>query len=330
MVNIRSTLTSHGYNGCMILALSVAFAFQKAPEPTTGHPVALPTEYVEHRFAVCPETESGKKLRLFTDSAGGHFLTSDIAKTLNLTVKSLGKQEGLEVGQTPYPAFKPTASIPPAIGTQLFVFDSKVAEGPLAGYDGMLGQPWFAGRVWTFDYPGQKLYWRAPGDLPKHKPQDESKLYFKTSKAGKRIGNFARIEITVDGEKLSFLFDTGATDELPKAALDIIKDGRPANRATSFLTRGTYDKWHAKHPEWKVVEVKTATGQVMIEVPKITIASHTVGPVWFSVQPDMAFHQYMAQWMDQPTEGALGGSALKYFRITADWPNAIAVFEPAK
>jgi hypothetical protein len=49
--------------------------------------------------------------------------------------------------------------------------------------------------------------------------------------------------------------------------------------------------------------------------------------VWFSVEPDRTFHQYMAQWTDQPTEGSIGGSAFKYFRMTIDWPNAVGVFE---
>jgi len=45
------------------------------------------------------------------------------------------------------------------------------------------------------------------------------------------------------------------------------------------------------------------------------------------VQSDVAFHNYMAQFMDKPTEGALGGSALHYLRMTVDWPSAVAVFE---
>jgi hypothetical protein len=35
----------------------------------------------------------------------------------------------------------------------------------------------------------------------------------------------------------------------------------------------------------------------------------------------------MSTAMDLPVQGALGGSALKYFRITVDYPNATALFE---
>ena len=68
----------------------------------------------------------------------------------------------------------------------------------------------------------------------------------------------------------------------------------------------------------------------MLEVPKITIGGYTVGPVWFTIQADMAFHNYMAQFMDKPTEGAIGGSALKFFELTVDWPRGIAVFKLGK
>jgi len=35
----------------------------------------------------------------------------------------------------------------------------------------------------------------------------------------------------------------------------------------------------------------------------------------------------MAQWMDKPTEGALGGNAFDRFRITVDWVGGAATFE---
>lgn len=311
----------------LIFAALSAMPGGQLPEPTAGHPVLLPTEYVENRFAVTPITNSGQKLRLFTDSAGGHFLTSEIVDMLKLPTESHGSENGKPLRSVAYPSFKPEASIPPAIGSMLFVFDSKVMNGGLEGYDGMLGQQWFAGRVWTFDYPAKQLLWRAAGDLPKHEAAHEVKLGFQTTKAGVRRANFARIEVEVDGETLSFVLDTGATNLLSAEALKEINDGRPADRATSFLAEGIYNKWHIKHPEWRVVRAKSATGLEMIEVPRVTVAGFTVGPVWFSVQQDAAFHQYMAQWMDKPTEGALGGSLFKYFRMAVDWPNAVAVFE---
>ena len=295
----------------------------KPPTPTPGHPIVLPTEFMENRFAVVPITESGKKLKFYTDSAGACLLALEDAEALKLPITADGDAKTCAL-----PPFRENASIPAPIDTPLRLLVQKDIDDNLGpGLDGMLGQQWFAGHTWTFDYLAKKLYWRAPGDLPKHAPYHEAKLYFKTDAKGVRDNNFARIQIEVDGEKLSFTLDTGAEDVLPPPVLKEVGDGRPAERATSFLAQSIYEKWHAKHPDWKVITTPSLTGRELIEVPKITLGGYEVGPVWFSVQPDRAFHQFMAQWTDQPTEGSLGGSAFKYFRMTVDWPNAVAVFE---
>ena len=65
----------------------------------------------------------------------------------------------------------------------------------------------------------------------------------------------------------------------------------------------------------------------MIEVPKIKIAGYTVGPVWFTRRADKNFHEFMSKFMDKQVEGAIGGNALRHFRITIDYPQAKAVFE---
>lgn len=95
-----------------------------------------------------------------------------------------------------------------------------------------------------------------------------------------------------------------------------------------FLTRSTFEKWRQNILSAGALDkVKTLAGSAMIEVPKVTVGGITVGPVWFTAQPDNALHNYIAQSMDKPTEGALGGSCLRYLRVRVDWPNASAVFE---
>jgi hypothetical protein len=192
----------------------------------------------------------------------------------------------------------------------------------------MLGQQWFAGRVWTFDYPGKRLLWRAAGDVPAHDKSHEISLGFKTSGSGRRLNNFARLPVEVDGETLDFVLDTGATNVVSEEQRKLLGDDLPLERATSFLVRSVYEKWHQKHPEWRVFDnMKTLTGGAMIEVPELVIGGYKVGPVWFTVQPDAGFQGVMKPLMDKPIVGALGGSALHYFRLTVDWPNAIAVFD---
>jgi hypothetical protein len=66
----------------------------------------------------------------------------------------------------------------------------------------------------------------------------------------------------------------------------------------------------------------------MIEVPHVTVAGFTVGPVWFAQKPDANFSGIMSPMMDKPVQGAFGGSGLRYFRIVLDYPKAMAWFEP--
>ena len=69
-------------------------------------------------------------------------------------------------------------------------------------------------------------------------------------------------------------------------------------------------------------------GMAMIEVPVISVAGVAVGPVWFMERPDANFHTYMAQWMDRPVDGALGGNAFRFFRTILDYPGSTAHFLP--
>ncbi len=305
----------------------------KQPEPQKGKPVVIPTRFAGNLFVAVPVTTEGVTLSLFTDSAGSLFLYEDTAESLKLTPELVPVDGGNSLRVVSLPAFKTEHSIPQPLGSsfqqRVFVFPrNRKLDSVLERRDGMLGQQWFAGRVWTFDYPGKRLLWRAEGDLPAHDPSHEVRLGFKTSGSGKRQNNFARLTVEVDGETLDFVLDTGATNVITEEQRKLLGDDLPLQRATSFLVRSVYERWHTKHPEWRAFdEIKTLTGGALIEVPELKIGGFTVGPVWFTVQPDIGFQGVMKPLMDKPIVGALGGSALHYFRLTVDWPNAIAIFE---
>lgn len=64
----------------------------------------------------------------------------------------------------------------------------------------------------------------------------------------------------------------------------------------------------------------------IIEVPSLEIAGCSVGPVRFTEWPDDAFHRMMAEIMDKPPAGTVGGNALDHFVMTVDYPRATAWF----
>ncbi|HVZ15927.1 MAG TPA: hypothetical protein VG897_02335 [Terriglobales bacterium] len=306
----------------LVVAVILVSLVAYSQTPKTGVPVSLPVSYEGHRFYVVPVTTSGVSLRFYTDSGGGLFILPEAVKNAGLKTHS---ESGMEI--VDFPPFQSGKSIPPALGkSYLPVFTDK-APPHMENLSGMLGQEWFGGRTWTWGYKEGTLLWRADGDVPKN-PDHTITLGFQTDSNGKRSANVPRITITVEGQSLDVLFDTGATTYLKPEALKNIGDGGPVQRATSFMAQETLDSWHKNHPDWKYVDdAEDPTGQPMIQAPEITVAGYKVGPVWFTRRPDGAFHKFMTQFMDKQVEGALGGSGLQYFRITVDYPNAVAVFE---
>jgi hypothetical protein len=303
-------------------------------EPAKGHPVTIPTQVVENMFYAHPVTKDGIELNFYTDSGGGIIIFRSVVDRLHLPIVKR-KIEGEEAEEVTMPEFQPGKTIPPPLGHDsklLVIQENKGITSFGENISGTLGQQWFAGRVWTWDYPGCKLLWRAEGDLPNVATSHRIQLGFGTNFYGKRLLNlsFARIQATIDGEVIDLLFDTGATTIVTESAMKAIHDGHAAHRATSFIIQSIFDRWHTKHPDWKMVEkAENTTGSwsAMIEVPKLSVGGYEVGPVWFTVRPDKNFDQGVSQWMDKNVHGALGGSAFKFFRITVDYPNATAYFE---
>ena len=176
----------------------------------------------------------------------------------------------------------------------------------------MLGQQWFAGRVWTFDYPGEALLWRAASDLPAHDKTHEVKLFFRSNASGGRSNNpLLESQFKSMAKRSISYLDTGATNFLPDDVLSNLVTGG-AERATSFLVQSIYEKWHAKHPEWRVLEnIKTMTGTALIEVPEVTIGGFKVGPVWFQCNRTPAFIGD-GHLTDKRVSGALGGVSIAF------------------
>ena len=290
--------------------------------------VELPVRYADDRYFVSPVLESGDTLLLYTDTGGGaNMLWPATAERLGLAGEWL-RQGSDSARLVAFPPMVPAASIPmpsapPPLGSGFLVIPPQgFKEG-----DGFLGRTWFADRVWLFDYPGRSLA-LVTGGAPASAPEHRVPLGFQTDSAGRRTTHFPRITAAVDGDSLDLLFDTGATVNLTPAALAALGDGGPAQRGTSFITQSVFKRWRAAHPDWRVVDSADMVGNApMIEVPRVTVAGHEVGPVWFTVRPDRAFHEWMAQWMDRPLDGALGGSALRYFRVLVNYPEAYAAFE---
>jgi hypothetical protein len=307
---------------CILIGLLAACRTSGSTKVTAKHPpVELPVVIEEDRFYLQTKTASGAELRMYLDSAGGMFLTRRAAERLRLPVKPMQTPKG-EVHAAPFPTFYDGRLPRPAME------DIPVRDREYHA-DGMLGAPWFAGRVFTFDYGGKRLWLRSPGDLPEVPEAHRIPFGMQRDMTGTPTSPYGRIQMQVDGASIDMLFDTGATIALTDAALQQL-GGAARDRATSFIIATVFDRWRKAHPEWRVIEAADAnmSGAPLIEVPKVRIAGHDIGPVWFTSRPDENFREYMAELMDKASDGAIGGTALKYFqRVTVDWANGTAVFE---
>lgn len=325
-------MPSHAIAAGLFAVLSSGVA--AAQSPTSADAQVLPARFEADRVYVTPTTHDGDVLRLYTDSGGGLYLTQATVDRLALSTRdadeSLRKEVGAEAKTATLPAFQAGKSIPPPLrdDARFLVMPARMKPllPGLSLDDGMLGQAWFDGRVWTWDYPARQFRlegdaWTPVADLQR------VALSFKTDASGKRENAFPGIDVTVDGQRLPMLLDTGAMTVLTPQALARVADDMPAERATSMIVDSLFQAWRKAHPDWRVIEsAQAGTGSAMIEVPLVEIAGQRVGPVWFTQRNDANFHDFMASLLGHRVEGAIGGNALGHFVMTVDYPGAAAYF----
>jgi hypothetical protein len=317
----------------MALGWIVALAGAQV-SPAAGSQL-VPTIYEAGHFYATPETTDGHRLRLMVDTGGGggnlglYWFDLRTAQPLHLATRTCSlPEEGATLTVADPPAYKPGRSLPPplpgACGVSVLIQNASGTSD-----DGQLGASYFKGRVWTFDYPGQHLIleskdWK-PGNDVRH-----TAMHFKQY-SPESMGSYPRVTMVVDGQPVDMLLDTGATAH-PTTTGKQASNTSTVNGfgVTSYIAKSVLERWHKAHPDWRIVQngddlnpkVKTR----LIEVPAVDIAGWRVGPVWFTEQPDNAYHVYMAQWMDKPIDGALGGNVFAHFVMTLDYPSTTAYF----
>jgi hypothetical protein len=280
--------------------------------------VELPTRFAAGLCYAEPVTFAGAKMSLLVDTGGGTFVTRSCAERCGMRAAILMG------GRSRLPRFVPDAWIPEPTGGEKWV------PLPNAEGDGMLGQRWFAGGVWSFDYPARKLILRRMPFVPTTEMTRHAVVLGFRREWGARTSNHPRFVVKIDGEPVESLLDTGATVWPSPEALRAMNDLTPGARATSFVSAGLFDRWRAAHPEWRVIaDGCERTHEAMIEVPEVCVADLKAGPIWFTRRAT-ANYTWMSSFMDKPIAASIGGNFLEHFRATLDYPAAAAYWEPGK
>jgi hypothetical protein len=177
--------------------------------PTTRAQV-LPTEFVRDRIFVLAKPADGPPIRFFTDSGGGwNAISSSAQQRLKLPRKGDVDMEGERAPIVDPAILWQHSQIPPP-GDEPWLHGMLVV-GPAEAFtegDGTLGSRWFAGRIWDLDYPARRM--SVIRALPKGVTFEALALRFATDEQGQRALNFPSISVSIDGESIDVLLDTGA------------------------------------------------------------------------------------------------------------------------
>jgi hypothetical protein len=313
----------------LLFAVCCVFACA-GPASAASH--VVPAEFVGDRVFVVVPVPQGPAVRFFTDSGSGwNAISQGAVKRLAMEEQGkvqLGQNEDTIRPLVGFPVVMLQAGVPAPGNDPFYRGGLVVIADNLLTEDGVFGSRWFAGHVWEIDY-GQHtlkvLDKAAPANASHHVP-----IGFRAGEDGKPALDFPRVTVSVDGEPIEMLLDTGATATTTEASAAVLKVPAGTRIATSFIDKSVFDRWTSKHPDWLVIAAADVAGKTtfpMIEVPRITIAGLSVGPVWFVQRPDEALREMLSQMTDKPVDGALGGTALRHFRVTLDYPGAVAYFE---
>ncbi len=311
-MNFRATLTTLAI---VVAAYSLGSAQQSEPQ-------FISCTFTNNLLYVKAQSVGGA-LTFFANTAGGSFLLEEGARRVGMvyfTDESGNTFVDLDGLLAP-------AGLPLTGKSEALLLP--YGQGDLdCGADGTLGQSWFGQYCWSIDYPGQQLSCYQPPLSPLE--AHTIPVSFMKDRSGARVANFPRLMVEIDGQAIPMILDTGAkllpTSEASRAMGDSTLN---APIAASFIIESIFEEWQQAHPDWKVVEqADQELGNVkMIEVPSITVAGQEVGPVWFCSRADDHYLAYFSRFTGQAVMGALGGSGLQHFKVTLDYPNALAKFE---
>ncbi|GLU44386.1 hypothetical protein Musp01_20100 [Muricauda sp. NBRC 101325] len=222
--------------------------------------------------------------------------------------------------RTPFSPVKESFLMIPPMDGELKMVSEKMPD-----MDAFLGQGFFMGKSWTFDYLKQEIWTNTPLNRNDESHPDVQRIGLKKNNQDAVIFGHPSMEIIVDGEPIDVLFDTGASFVLSDNGKKLLNTDLET-MGGSFIASSIFDEWKRKHPDWKIY-TESDQNRDIIEVPLVKVGSHEIGPVLFAKRKDEIWSESMVQSMDKIVKGAIGGSLLRYFKVTIDYNSQLIKFE---
>ena len=258
--------------------------------------VAIPVELRGGRFFAIPRTRDGRTFACWLDTNGSGFVFDSAVERFRLSTAAM---KGRRVAALP--SFADSANIPPLQGgNALPVFErgSEDKTDPiLQGFEGQLGRSWFAGRVWLLDFRHARVTMLAH---PLARTSRSIALEFE------RGSPYLGVRAADDRESLKMSFDIAASAAFAAGV-----------RATSFVRRALFERWHRTHPGWKIERSVSTTPDVdLIVVPRVRVGTVSFANVAFTTRPhDDVFENTLV-------DGKLGANAYANAVVGIDYSAA--------
>lgn len=290
----------------------------------------LPGTVAGNVVILTPEDDAHRQLRILVDSGGYDLIESDAASRLGLARSEI-ELGGKSRETAAFPAWL-APSLPAPIATRWLVArPGALHDGFAPAIDATFGPSWMLDHPITVDYPHQTIEAAVP-------PYGGAVVPLTVGVGRATIPSLppaalATIDVSVAGETMTMLLDTGATARVRDAVRRMMPDAQPVHQVC-LIDAAVLEKWHRAHPAWAYAEsafdvAGDANGAASpaILVPDLWLGAQRALPAWFIARRDASTFAAVSKQMQKTVVGDLGGDALRRWRVTFDLKNEHLLLE---
>jgi hypothetical protein len=298
-----------------MFALAVLLALASAPPATP-----VPGTVAGNVVVLTPADEAHRTLRVLLDTGGFDLIESDAATRFGLERAPVelrsGKRETVA-----FPSWI-AMSFPPPTTRWLVARPNALRDGFAPPIDATLGPAYLLEHALTVDYPHRTIELGGPSDGGTAVPL--TLAVGRPAAAGLPPEAYALVGVTVAGEPLTMLLDTGATARVREPVKRYVDDGEPVHQIC-LIEGSVLHRWHRAHPRWTFAESafdvagdSNGAASAAILVPELRIGNLPAPPTWFVERRDASTFAALSKALGKTVAGDLGGDALRRWRVTFD------------